>query len=328
MRWWNHSGRETALTVTLQRPRWAYYRGAVRPYEDAVLHISCEAVHRGLNVFEGIKGYWQPDGTFALLELQRHYARLLRSARLLHIPVPVTLDAFEQACFDLVRALLEPDNDMWVRATLYVTEGHWGEDTVADLVLTAFQQPKREPAGIKVGTSTWLRGGDLALPARIKTSSNYQVARLARIEGRARDCDEMVLLNQWGRVAEFTGSCLLMVRDGGVVTPPPWEGALESITVALVRQLCPSLGIDFTQRPIERTELCIADELALCGTLSEVQRVLALDGHPLPEHAPVLDAVARRYQDAIRGHAPHPAISLTPVPQSAEIGAKATAAAR
>ena len=313
------------MAVTLQRPQWAYYRGAVRPYDDAVLHISSEAVHRGLNVFEGIKGYWQPDGTFALLELQRHYDRLLRSARLLHIPVPVTFPAFEQACFDLVRALLDPANDLWVRATLYVTEGHWGEDTAADLVLTCFQQAKREPPAIDVGISTWLRATDLSLPARIKTSSNYQVARLARIEGRNRGCDEMVLLNQWGRVAEFTGSCLLMARDGCVLTPPAWEGALESITVDLVRQLCPSLGIDFAQRPIERTELCIADGLALCGTLSEVQRVLALDGHPLP-HDPALYAIARRYQDAVRGHAPHPAVTLTPVPsaQDAEVTHKAT----
>jgi branched-chain amino acid aminotransferase len=42
--------------VRLQRPKYAYFAGRVRPYEDAVFHISSEAVLRGLNVFEGIKG--------------------------------------------------------------------------------------------------------------------------------------------------------------------------------------------------------------------------------------------------------------------------------
>ncbi len=297
--------------AALQRPKWAYFGGGVRPYGDAMLHVSSEAVVRGLNVFEGIKGYWQPDGTFALLELERHYARLLRSARLLHIPVSETSADYQEACFGLMGALLEPANDMWVRTTLFVTEGHWGEGTVSDLVLTAYQQPKNPPTPVHVGTSTWQRAADLTLPARIKTSTNYQVARLARIEGRARGCQEMVLLNQWGRVAEFTGCALLMVRDGAMISPPPYEGALESITVDIVRELCVSMGIPFERRPIERTELLIADELAMCGTLVEVQRALSVDGQPLPDQAPITTAIAQRYQDAVRGVDPHPAVHMT-----------------
>ena len=65
--------------------------------------------------------------------------------------------------------------------------------------------------------STWRRSSDVSLPARIKTGSNYQVGRLARIEGRARGCQDMVLLNEAGRVAESTGSCLLLVRNGKVL---------------------------------------------------------------------------------------------------------------
>jgi len=41
----------------LQTPKWVYMGGKIRPWEDAVLHISTEAVTRGLNVFEGLKGY-------------------------------------------------------------------------------------------------------------------------------------------------------------------------------------------------------------------------------------------------------------------------------
>src|SRR5262249_3490028 len=153
----------------------------------------------------------------------------------------------------LVRELYEPQRNMWIRATLYVVEGHWGEGTVADLVLTAYHQPKGQPEPVAAGISTWQRAADNALPSRIKPRSNYQVARLAKIEGRARGYSEMILLNQWGRVAESVGSCLLLARDGKVATPPPWEGALESITIDIVEQLCAESGIPFERRPIERT---------------------------------------------------------------------------
>ena len=70
----------------LQKPEFAYMGGALRRWEEAVLHVGCEGVNRSLNVFEGIKGYWQPNGQFGILQLKRHYERLCRSARLLHIP--------------------------------------------------------------------------------------------------------------------------------------------------------------------------------------------------------------------------------------------------
>jgi len=300
--------------VQLQKPEWVYFDGKIRPWDEAVLHVSCEAVTRGLNVFEGLKGYWQQDSSdFGVVAMPRHFARLQRSARLLHIPCPVCYVDFEKACHELVRALYRPDRDMWVRATLYVIEGYWGEGTVADLVLTAYHQDKTTPAPIEIGVSTWQRSADVTLPPRIKTSTNYQVARLARIEGRRRGYSDMILLNRWGRVAEATGACVLMLRDGKVATPPPAEGALESITVEIIGEICRSLGIEFIKRPIDRTELYIAEELYLAGTLAELTPVRRIDEFPFPEESPILSQVAARYRAAVRGIDPHPAVDLSMV---------------
>ena len=296
----------------LQQPRFAYCNGEVRPWEEATLHVSCEAVNRGLNVFEGLKGYWQEDGKqFGIVELQRHYDRLKRSARLLHIPVPVSYEEFRDACGKLVRALYEPDKDMWVRATLFVVEGHWGENTVADLVLTAYHQEKHPPAPVAVGISTWQRSSDISLSPRIKASTNYQVARLARIEGKKRGFSEMILLNQYGRVAEATGACVLLVRDGCVITPPASEGRLESITLEIVRRICHSLAIPFIERPVDRTELHIADEIRLIGTLAELAPVIRVDEYDLPPTSPLTDMIAETFWAAVRGTTPHSAIELT-----------------
>jgi branched-chain amino acid aminotransferase len=301
--------------LRLQRPDWVFFAGEVRPWEEAVLHVSSEAVVRGLNVFEGLKGYWQDHGGFGFVHLERHYGRMTRSARLLHIPMPVDYDEFERACFELTEALYRPENDLYVRATLLVVEGHYGVGTAADLVLTAYQQEKEPPEVIDMGVSTWRRPTDDSMPTRIKTGSNYQVARLARIEGQSRGYGDMILLNQSGRVAESTGACVLLVRDGRVCTPPPSEGALESITVDVVAQLAAALGVKFEHRPIDRSELYIADELGLAGTLTEITRVRSLDERPLPEKAGLLATLAKRYRDAVTGVEAHPAVELALMPQ-------------
>jgi branched-chain amino acid aminotransferase len=294
----------------LQVPKWAYYQGAVRPYADAKLHIASEAVVRGLNVFEGLKGFWQPDGSFGLVALPRHWRRMRRSAKMLHIPFETSLEDWIDANHAIVQALYEPDRNMWIRATLYVIEGHWGENTVADLVLTAFHYPKGESAPIHTGVSTWQRATDAALPYRIKTSTNYQVARLAKIEGRDRGYPEMVLLNQHGRVAEAIGSAILVVRDGTVLTPPHWEGAFESITIDIIEALARDLGIPFERRPIDRTELIIADEVAFVGSLNDILPVASLDGVAYGEQR-VLKRLSDRYRAACEGLDPHAAIDLS-----------------
>ena len=297
--------------IQLQKPKFVYMGGKLRSWDEAMLHVGCEAVTRGLNVFEGVKGYWQPDGRFGIVRLHQHYERLSRSARLLHIPFEKTYDEYMRAIFDLLGALLEPDRDMWARTTLYVTDGYWGENTVADLVVTAYHQNKQIPESINLGVSTWQRSADVSLPARIKTSTNYQVGRLARIEGRVQGCQDMVLLNQWGRVAEATGSCVLIVREGVVYTPSATEGALESITLDIVEALAHSMKIKFVRRPIDRTELLVADEIAICGTLAEVTLVKSIQGLPPMREPSILKALQDRYFQAVRGVSSHPFVELS-----------------
>ena len=275
--------------------------------------VSTEAVVRGLNVFEGLKGYWQESGELAFRTLRSHYERMSRSARLLHIPVDLSYEDFVAACTALSEAELTAENDLYIRVTLLVVEGHYGEGTVADLVLTAYQQKKEPPQAITVGTSTWQRNADLQLPPRIKTSANYMIARLARIEGKSRGFEDMIVLNRSGRVAEGISACLLMVRDGVVATPPPSEGAVESITLRIITELAREEGIEVVQRPVDRSELYIAEELALTGTLTEITPISAIDEMQLPADSPILDRLNARYRAAVKGSQPHPAAEMTVV---------------
>ena len=298
----------------LQKPPFVYMGRRIVGWDEAKIHVSAEALIRGISVFEGIKGYWTRDGAqLSLLALREHFDRLRRSALLQQLPFSESYENFMEACTGLVRKLVTKENDLWLRATLLAVEGNWGTDTVTDLAITCYQQQKKKPDPMRVGISTWQRPFDTAFPARIKSAANYQVGRLARIEGRRQGFHDMVLLNPWGRIAEATGSCVLLVRDGRVITPPAHEGCLESITVNIVESLCKRLRLPFERRPVDRSELLVADEIGLAGTLMEIGLVRQLEGRVMPADAPVLTAVGDLYWACVRAETTHSDVRLTPV---------------
>lgn len=186
--------------MKLQTPQFVYMGGGLRSWDEATLHVGSEAATRGLSVLEGVKCYRHADGSLAVVMLRQHFERLKASARMLHTPFDSSLGDYQSAISELVDVLEEPERDMWLRTTLFVTQVHWGEGTAADLVITGYQADQMVPKAVDLGVSTWRRSDDVSLPARIKTGTNYQVGRLARIEGRANGYEDMVLLNHWGRV--------------------------------------------------------------------------------------------------------------------------------
>ena len=303
----------TASISQLQTPPWALVNGELVPYTDVKIHIGAEALTRALSVFEGVKGYWDTAGeVFSIRTPRRHYDRLRRSASLFHIPVRFSYDQFLAGLEKLAGELLVTDKDLWFRPTMYVTHGHWGEATEADLVVTAFSQRKLDPDPMRLGVTSWRRASDLVLPTRVKSSANYVGARMARIEVRRLGYDDAIMLNGAGRVAEATGACVLMVQRGRIVTPPTSESCLDSITVDILEEVAKELGMPFDRRPIERTELLAADECGLAGTISELTLVSELDGVEYDQTG-LLAQLRQRYLELMRGDLVLPGVELAPL---------------
>jgi branched-chain amino acid aminotransferase len=165
---------------------------------------------------------------------------------------------------------------------------------------------------MRLGVSTWRRSPDVSLPARVKCSANYVVARLARIEARRLGYDDALLLNDAGRIAEATGACVLIADRRGVATPPTSEGCLDSITVDLLERAALDLGLIFERRPIERTEVLSADECGLAGTISELTLVTEVDGFHY-EQLGTLSQLRQRYLELMRGQGERVGVDLVPL---------------
>jgi len=293
--------------------KYAIVNGAVVPHAAATIHVDAPGVAFAAAVFEGIRAYKHPDhGTLNVFRLREHVQRLFVSMRLLRFEH--ALD--EQAVFDQVLEAIRVnghDDDTYIRILAYLegvcTIGTAGPVSIA---VTTRMRGRSSGAerGLHCGVSSWTRITDNAMPARAKATANYVNSRLAVMLARAQGYDSALMLGPDGKVTEAYSSCFFMVRDGRLITPPVTAGILESVTRATVMTLyAEQAGMPVVERPVDRSELHVADEIFLCGTGQEVVPVLKVDHIPVGSgtEGPVTRAVRERYFAVVRGLVPeHP----------------------
>jgi branched-chain amino acid aminotransferase len=137
--------------------------------------------------------------------------------------------------------------------------------------------PEYYDRGLDIITVPTVRNLHSALNPAIK-SLNYLNNILAKIEANNAGCEEAVMLNAEGFVAECTGDNLFIVKGQQLLTPPLSAGALYGITRGVVMELGRAMGLTVTEPNLTRYDLFNADECFLTGTGAEVIPVVKIDG--------------------------------------------------
>lgn len=263
--------------------------GKLLPAREAMIPVLSPTAQFGLNVFEGIRCYWNEDeGQLYAFRLAEHYARLRRSMSLLELKASYSEDEMRQALLDVVRANGYRE-DIAVRQTVFVDGfGSWGSLGPMNMFVAPIPKGQTSAEYNKLGLHcricSWRRIHDTTLSPRVKCGANYINSRMGQREALRDGYDTAIFLNQEGTVSEGPGSCLFLVRDGVLATPRLTDSVLESITrdtvIVLAREV---LGVPVEERAIDRTELYICDEAFLCGSAMEIAPILSVDRHPLTE---------------------------------------------
>lgn len=296
--------------------RLIWLNGQVLNVNDARINVLSPTSQFGLNVFEGIRCYWSEEKQqlFAF-RLKEHYERLLRSARLLQLECPYSMQQLENALAEVVRAN-DYKEDLAVRQTLFA-DGFGSWTTRMEVGMFVAPIPKRHTsaeynkAGLRCCVSSWQRINDNSLSPRIKCGANYINSRMAQLEALRNGYDTTIFLNDQGKVAEGPGSCLFLVRDGVLVTPMLTDSVLESITRDTVLRMAEMLGIPAQERTVDRTELYLCDEAFLCGSSMGLTPITAVDGYQVPAENPITTRLAELYDRIVRGQEPSCARWLT-----------------
>ena len=96
-------------------------------------------------------------------------------------------------------------------------------------------------------------------------------------------------MNSRGKVSEASGMNLFIVRDGDLITPGVDQDILEGITRASVIELAKSMGLNVIERPVDKTELFIADEVFLTGTAAKITPIKQIESTKLVGERPIME---------------------------------------
>ena len=149
--------------------------------------------------------------------------------------------------------------------------------------------------------SSWTRQEDRSLPLRGKISGAYITSSLAKTEASLSGFDEALLLNSSGKVSEASGMNLFIVRNGELITPGVDQDILEGITRASVIELAKSFGINVIERPVDKTELLIADEVFLTGTAAKITPVKKIESTELNVERPIMNKLKNKLIEITEG---------------------------
>jgi branched-chain amino acid aminotransferase len=289
--------------------RYAYFKKQIVPLEEAKIGVMTHAFNYGTGCFEGIRGNWNPDkGEIFLFRVREHFRRLARSCQILLIDLPYTEDQLVDLTVELV-AKCGFEEDVYVRPLAYKSSEMLGvrlhnlEDDFL-MFVTPFGPYLDVEAGARCSTSSWRRVSDMGIPARAKPTGIYLNSALAKTEANMNGFDEAIVLSHEGHVSEGSGENIFIIQDGRLITPPSSDDILVGITRETVIRLAQEeLGVETVERPIDRSELYIADEVFMTGTAAHVTPIIEIDHRKVRggKVGPITTNILRLYFAAARG---------------------------
>ncbi len=279
-----------------------YIDGKFFDEKNAKISVFDHGLLYGDGVFEGIRAY---NGR--VFKLKEHVERLFYSAKAILLTIPMTPSQISAAVVATCRR--NKIKDGYVRLVVTRGIGTLGLNpnrckqpcvvVIADKIQLYPEKMYQE--GMEIVTVPTTRNLPNALNPAIK-SLNYLNNILAKIEANNAGCEEAVMLNSLGYVAECTGDNIFIVKGRQLMTPPLSAGALYGITRGIVLEMGREAGLTTGEPDLTRYDLYNADECFLTGTGAELIPVVKIDGRLIGDGKPgpvTLDFV-NRYRTVTR----------------------------
>jgi len=262
-----------------------YLNGRLIPRSKAKLSPFDHGFLYGYGLFETMRAY---NGR--IFRFDQHLARLRRSAQSLGLTHSILniaegKQSLETACM----ATLEANKLESARLRLTVSAGEGdmmpdpGTCSSPTVLVTARNliplPPEKYESAFKAGLSSLHRNSQSPL-SRLK-STCYMENILARMAARATGCDEVILLNEQGYLAEGSTTNIFLVSNGKLITPSLESGVLPGITREAVLEIARASNIKTQERQVELKELIEAEEAFITNSILELMPLTWFEGKPI-----------------------------------------------
>jgi branched-chain amino acid aminotransferase len=264
--------------------RFILHNETVRQASDPALSAGQVGLLSGWGVFSTLR---VADGV--LFAFERHWARIMRDAAAMRVPIPDDSEKVRRKLLELVEAngaynstlrlvIVRNGGGMWASPSpgrpsdviaLTADSKEWG-----DGVKLAYQANARHAANSFAGTKI------------LSWAMNLTWLETAQCRG----FDEVILLNERGEVAECTSANLFIANGNQVSTPPLSSGCLPGITREVLLGEIHAPGIEIREKVLMPADLESADEVFITSTTRNLLPVIQIDEKSLgrAEHTRVV----------------------------------------
>lgn len=289
------------------RDGWIWFDGELIPWRDAKIHVLTHTLHYGLGVFEGVRAYSTSSGP-AIFRLHDHTTRLYESAHILNIDIPFSKEDIN----DAQKAVIVKNelSEGYLRPICFLGSENLGlraKELSVHVSIAAWPWPQYMSSeaveqGILVRTSSYTRHHVNITMCKAKATGNYINSMLALQEAMDSGCDEALLLDNEGYVAEGSGENLFLLRDNLLHTPE-LTSCLDGITRDTILTFAAEVGVPVVERRITRDEVYIADELFFTGTAAGVLPIREVDSRRIGNGMPgtLTKKFQAMYDDQVHG---------------------------
>jgi branched-chain amino acid aminotransferase len=284
-----------------------WFDGEWYPWRDAKIHILTHSLHYGMGFFEGLRAYETADGP-AIFRLQDHTDRFFRSAKILNMQVN-----YDKELLNKIQKEVIQRNGLksgYIRPICFFGSEGMGlhaENLETHVCISAwpwgaYLGDENLKNGIRVKTSSFSRHHVNVSMCKAKATGNYMNSIMALKEAVSAGCDEALLLDTNGYVAEGSGENIFLVKNGAIYTPQ-LTSCLEGLTRDTMLVFAKELGIDVHETLITRDEVYIADECFFTGTAAEVTPIREVDGRSINggKPGPITQKLQSMYFDVVKG---------------------------
>lgn len=275
--------------------RFVFHNDRVLPIEEVRLSPGQAGVINGWGIFTTVRIVEGVPFAF-----ERHWQRLERDAARTHCPFPFQRETVRGQLGEVIRANRVSEGCARVYV-IYNQIGFWRSEEnfpQVDLILYTAPLPSyREPARLALRA----HGRHAASPLSGVKVTSWLNNVWNLYEAQQAGCDEVVLLNERGEVAECTAANVFCVRGGRVATPPLDSGCLEGITRDILLEIGASVGVPVEEKVLRPEDLYGAEEVFISSTNRSMVAVGEIDGHKIASApGPIVQKLERAFAEYVR----------------------------
>ena len=286
--------------------RFLLHNGSIRETTEPCLLPGQVGFLNGWGVFSTLR---VADGV--LFAWERHWARMVRDGRRMHVPLPESPDELLEG----LQRLIDANGARNATLRVALVRNHGG----------LFEAPgltrKFDTVAFTTGLREWGASVRLALKRDARHGANeFRGAKVTAWannlawyeEAHDRGFDEVVLLDERGRVSECTSANLFAVFGNEVLTPGLESGCLPGITREILLEAIRLDGVTIREAPLTPAELEDADAVFMTSSTRDLLPVAEIEGLQIRMASAVPERLLGAFRDYIAAYVAERApVSLT-----------------